>query len=90
MIPRASDPNWLDARAKQLPRLAYLPFGGGPRLCIGQAFATQESLLILSTIAPRWRLRLIPNETVELEPALTLRPKHGIRMQVVLRDGHAC
>src|SRR5205085_8120888 len=55
---------WLDGRAKQLPRFAYFPFGGGPRLCIGQAFAMQESMLILTSIAQHWRLGLVSNERV--------------------------
>jgi cytochrome P450 len=73
---------WLDGRSAQVPRFAYFPFGGGPRLCIGQPFAMQESLLILATIARCWRLRLVSDEPVEMAPALTLRPKSGIRMRL--------
>ena len=77
---------WLDGLAKRLPRFAYFPFGGGPRLCIGQSFAMLESVLILSTIAQEWRLRAASDEPVELSPALTLRPKHGVRMQIGRRQ----
>jgi cytochrome P450 len=77
---------WLDGLARQLPRFAYFPFGGGPRLCIGQAFAMLENMLILSTIAQRWRLRLMPDDPVAMAPALTLRPKHGLRMHLTKRE----
>jgi cytochrome P450 len=72
---------WLAHRTKPLPRFAYFPFGGGPRLCIGQAFAMQEAMLVLSTIIQRWRLEPLSNEPAEMAPALTLRPKRGIRMR---------
>jgi cytochrome P450 len=73
---------WLDGLAKRLPRFAYFPFGGGPRLCMGQQFAMLEAVLILSTIAQQWRLDQAADTTVDLVPALTLRPKHGLRMQL--------
>jgi cytochrome P450 len=73
---------WLDGLAKRLPRFAYFPFGGGPRLCIGQQFAMLEAVLVLSTIAQRWRLELEPNHPVEIQPSLTLRPKYGLRMRL--------
>jgi cytochrome P450 len=77
---------WLDGLAKRLPRFAYFPFGGGPRLCIGQQFAMMESVLILSTIAQEWRLRQASDQQVAMSPALTLRPKHGVRMQISRRQ----
>ena len=73
---------WGDESISRLPRYAYFPFGGGPRLCIGNYFATMEAVLILSTIARRFRLRLANGPAVEVLPALSLRPKHGL--QVVL------
>jgi cytochrome P450 len=76
---------WLDGLQKRLPRFAYFPFGGGPRLCMGQSFAMLESVLLLSTIARNWRLNLVPGHPVELLPALTLRPKYGLRMQLTSR-----
>jgi cytochrome P450 len=73
---------WLDGLAKRLPRLAYFPFGGGPRLCMGQQFAMLEAVLVLSTIAQHWRLVHAPESAADMVPALTLRPRHGMRMQV--------
>ncbi|MEJ2008663.1 MAG: cytochrome P450 [Acidobacteriota bacterium] len=65
-----------------LPRFAYFPFGGGPRKCIGASFATMEAVLLLATIARRFRLELSPDARVEILPSLTLRPRHGIKMVV--------
>lgn len=59
-------------------RFAYFPFGGGPRLCVGNNFAMMEMQLILATVAQRYHLDLVPGYPVELEPVVTLRPKHGI------------
>jgi cytochrome P450 len=51
-------------------------------VCIGQSFALLESVLVLSTIAQRWRLTLAPGQRVDVSPALTLRPKYGMHMQL--------
>lgn len=67
-------------RSENRPRFAYFPFGGGPRLCIGNYFALTEAQLILATIAQRYRLRLVPDHPVELDALITLRPRHGIRV----------
>lgn len=67
-------------RSHGRPRYAYLPFGGGPRTCIGNAFAMMEAQIILAMIVQRFRLDLPPDEVVELAPLITLRPKHGLRM----------
>ncbi|MBI3973309.1 MAG: cytochrome P450 [Chloroflexi bacterium] len=66
--------------AKRLPRFAYFPFGGGPRLCIGNTFAMMEATLVLATIAQRFRPRLVPGHPIVPQPSLTLRPKFGLRM----------
>ena len=63
-------------------RYSYIPFGGGPHLCIGNNFATIEAQLILAITAQRFRFDLRPGSTVEAEPLVTLRPKHGLPMQV--------
>jgi cytochrome P450 len=77
---------WLDGLAERLPPYAYFPFGGGPRRCIGQGFAQMEAALLLATIAPRFRFRLVPGHKVELQPLVTLRPKHGIRVTIEARS----
>ena len=71
---------------QKLPRFAYFPFGGGPRQCIGNSFATMEATLLLATIAQRFRMRLVPGNVVEPVPSFTLRPKHGIPMTLQGRD----
>lgn len=78
---------WLGDLEKRLPKFAYFPFGGGPRICIGNAFALMEARLILATIAQRFRLVLAPGHRVTLDPLVTLRPKHGMRMVVQARHG---
>jgi cytochrome P450 len=67
------------------PRFAYFPFGGGNRQCIGESFAWMEAILSLVTLAQRWRLKLIPNQKIGLQPKITLRPKYAIRMVPELR-----
>ena len=67
---------------KALPRYAYFPFGGGPRICIGNSFAMMEAKLILATIVQHHRLSLVPGHSVAAEPLITLRPKYGMKMVV--------
>jgi cytochrome P450 len=70
---------WLDGLERTLPRFAYYPFGGGPRICIGNHFALMEAILALVTLLRRHRIRLVnPNASIELFPSITLRPKHPI------------
>jgi cytochrome P450 len=71
---------WTPAQEAQLPHMAYLPFGGGARLCIGKHFATLEARLILATLAQRYAFRCQPGEKVEPVPRITLGPRHGLRM----------
>jgi len=70
-----------EARATR-PKYSYFPFGGGPRLCIGEQFAWTEGILIIATLARRWKLRTVSSQPVQLQPLITLRPKNGIRMAV--------
>jgi cytochrome P450 len=79
--PEIFDPSrWAGGLAKHLPPFAYLPFGGGPRRCIGSGFAMTEAVLLLAMIAQRFRMTLSPGHPVTPWPTITLRPKHGIRM----------
>ena len=71
---------WANDFAKQLPSFAYFPFGGGPRVCIGQAFAMMESRLLLATIAARYRLKLTASNPITPWPSLSLRPREPVRM----------
>ena len=63
----------------------YFPFGGGVRRCIGESFAWAEGILLLATLARKWKLRLVPGERVETKPMITLRPKFGMRMSITKR-----
>jgi cytochrome P450 len=79
--PNAFHPErWENDFAKSLPRYAYFPFGGGPRICIGNAFAMMEAVLVLVTIARRFRLTRTTKGDLALTPSVTLRPKHGLPM----------
>ena len=73
---------WEGDLARQLPRFAYFPFGGGPRQCIGNSFATMEAVLLLATIAQRFRLAMVPGQRVTPTPYVTLRPEPGIRVRL--------
>ena len=73
---------WTEEFEQNLPRFAYLPFGGGPRICIGNNFAQMEATLLLATIAGRYRLRLVePDQHVDPDPPITLRPHGGLRLR---------
>jgi cytochrome P450 len=67
---------------KRLPRHAYIPFGGGPRVCIGNHFALMEGQIMLATLAQRVRLTHVPGQRVATEPLITLRPRGCVEMRV--------
>ncbi|MDX2161518.1 MAG: cytochrome P450 [bacterium] len=76
---------WTPEFEKALPRYAYFPFGGGPRVCIGNSFAMMEARLVLATMAQRYALRVDQAAPVVPEALITLRPKNGIRMRIERR-----
>jgi cytochrome P450 len=79
--PEAFDPSrFIGDAVKDRPRSAYLPFGGGRRICIGQSFALMEMVLMAATMSQRFTFDLVPDHAIELEATLTLRPKHGLRV----------
>ena len=73
---------WSGDLAKTLPKYAYFPFGGGPRLCIGQQFAQMESVLILATMAQHSDLELVPGQRIVPQPSITLRQKDGLKVML--------
>ena len=77
---------WTDAFQSTLPKYAYFPFGGGPRICIGNYFAMMEVVLLMATIGQQFRFSLKPEHTVQLFPAMSLRPKEGIEVLVESRQ----
>ena len=73
---------WTEEESRKVPRFAYFPFGAGPRVCVGAAFANMESTLLLAAVARRFRFRIDPAHPVVPLTSITLRPKYGIRMHL--------
>jgi len=81
--PLGYDPRrWLGDAPKERPRFAYLPFGGGRRICVGQGFAMLNATLLAAMIAQRFRFDLVPGAKIVLDPTVTVRPLHGIPMTI--------
>jgi cytochrome P450 len=76
---------WENGLARQLPRFAYFPFGGGPRQCIGNTFALMEASVVLATIGRKFRFVLAPGHKVTPLASITLRPKTGIQVTLAAR-----
>jgi cytochrome P450 len=76
---------WTDGGRAESAR-AWIPFGAGPRGCVGSGFAMIEAPLVLSTLVRRWRFVPVPGHLIELQAAITLRPRRGIRMRIERRD----
>jgi cytochrome P450 len=84
--PQRFDPDrWTPEASAGRPKFSYFPFGGGNRVCIGEQFAWMEGVLLIALLARKWRMRLEPGHPVEVQPLITLRPKHGMRMILVKR-----
>jgi cytochrome P450 len=84
--PLRFDPERFSTEAKaRRTKFTYFPFGAGARQCIGESFAWMEGVLILATLAQKWKLKLAPGHKVEPQPLITLRPKYGMRMHIEAR-----
>lgn len=75
---------WLDGSTKEMPKYAYFPFGGGPRICIGNTFAMTETVVLLAEIARRFRFERTSREPLRPKPSITLRPDR--QLDVVLSE----
>ena len=73
---------WEGDLARRLPRFTYFPFGGGPRVCIGNRFAMMEAKLVLAGVLQRFHFELARDTQLTLFPSVTLRPRHGLRLQL--------
>lgn len=78
---RFNPDRWTPEFEKELPRFAYFPFGGGPRICIGESFAWLEAVLVLATLSQQWALDFVPGQEIVARLSVTLRPVGGIRMR---------
>ena len=84
--PDEFDPDrWAPEVRAGRPRYSYFPFGGGPRVCIGEGFAAMEGVLVLATIAQRWRPVMLAERSVKLDPRLGTRPSDELRMRLERR-----
>ena len=84
--PERFDPErWTPEGQAARPKFSYFPFGGGARVCIGEQFAWMEGILLIATLAQHWKMSLEPGHPVDVQPLITLRPRHGMRMQLSRR-----
>jgi cytochrome P450 len=78
---------WAPELKESRPKFSYFPFGGGTRICIGEHFAWMEGVMVIASIAQRWKMRLSPGQRIEMQPLVTLRPKYGMKMVLERRPG---
>ncbi|MEO5720472.1 MAG: cytochrome P450 [Chthoniobacterales bacterium] len=84
--PAKFDPERWTAEARAArPKYSYFPFSAGSRSCLGEAFASMEGVLCLAALAQKWRLEIMPKHPIALQPQLTLRARHGIKMRLLAR-----
>lgn len=76
---------WTEEFTDSLPKYAYFPFGGGPRTCIGNYFATMEIILLMATIGQRFRFSMAEDKPVEVLPAMSLRPAGPVNVRLHAR-----
>lgn len=85
--PDVFDPSrFLEPAKTTIPRFAYLPFGAGPRICIGSFFALQEATIVLAALVRRFDMQLLPGARVWPSQRITLRPSHGLPMRITPRS----
>jgi cytochrome P450 len=85
--PDAFDPSrFLGDRRERIDRFAYIPFGAGPRVCIGMGFAMQEAIIVLANLLAAFRFDLVEGQAVMPQQRVTLRPRGGMRMHVRHRE----
>src|SRR5258708_12259540 len=78
--PERFDPErWMPEAKEARPKFSYFPFGGGARVCIGERFAWMEGVLLLATLAQKWKLRLAEAHPLQPKPLITLRTPYAIR-----------
>jgi cytochrome P450 len=81
--PERFDPDrWIGEQKAARPKFAYVAFGGGARVCIGENFAWMEGVLLLAVLGQRWRLRHVEGHPVDHRALITLRPKYGMQVKV--------
>jgi cytochrome P450 len=81
--PERFDPDrFAPGKADERPRFAYLPFGGGPRICIGMGMAMMEATLILAALAQRFQPRLKTPQDIRIRSRITISPEGGLKMRL--------
>jgi cytochrome P450 len=84
--PERFDPfRWTPEMKDSLPRYAYCAFGAGPHACMGEIFAWTEAMLVMAVMGQRWKARVASGHTVDLNPLVNLRPRHGMPMTLIRR-----
>jgi pentalenene oxygenase len=86
--PDRFDPDrWLEGNAELIPRVGFIPFGAGPRVCIGEHIGIAKATIALATITSRWHLDLVPGQRVRPVPSLVMKPD-GLRLRLSPRQVH--